>query len=373
MLLEEETSTVSQSYEFDDEVKKTTLYKLSFWLWAVGMPVVVVAGTFGNIVALLIQRRLSAGSNPMMAFYFTCLTVSDLVSLWSDPLFWWLQEVLDIVVNFDPVYKVRIFLTYLTGYTTASILVAMTFHRAGSVLWPHKVNVRCRMGLVKGVVGAMVVGEVLLSAHLLYGHSQRSYVDNNNNSSSEGPTFGSFVSPEYAAFAHVAWGWIDICFSSLVPFFLLLASNTVLVWKLSKSSREMRRKFDSGGSTDLFRTREKTATSLTLTLITLSAVFLLLTLPNSLYFAYSSVFFQDEGDEVTVAAANKLALAVSEITFHGNNALNFYIYCMTGRKYRSEFIKLFCGKGNGNTNQAPLEFAKPDDKKILSLTVQGLA
>ncbi|KAL8558675.1 hypothetical protein ACOMHN_037768 [Nucella lapillus] len=34
--------------------------------------------------------------------------------------------------------------------------------------------------------------------------------------------------------------------------------------------------------------------------------------------------------------------AICETLYHANSAINFYLYCLTGRRFREEFIKIMC-------------------------------
>ena len=90
------------------------------------------------------------------------------------------------------------------------------------------------------------------------------------------------LAPEYNFFRDFIWTWIDALIFSLLPFAILISSNSVLIWKVSDSVRKARATVASG-QCDQLSSRTKKASSLTVTLIVVSVVFVLLTGPMSLY------------------------------------------------------------------------------------------
>ncbi|PVD18925.1 hypothetical protein C0Q70_21484 [Pomacea canaliculata] len=204
-----------------NDVESEPLYQASVWLWKIGFPVILAAGTFGNVMVIVMHRRLAATQDSSISVYFTALAVSDLLSLWFDPVFWCLQAFGFTVVN-DGVCKVRVFLAYLTGHTSAAILVAMTFQRAASILWPHRVNDMCNHGTARVVTCLVYLLLVVLNAHILFGHRMEP-----TDTQPEAVCFYGYVASDYEIFFRHVWGWIDTLLCAILPFFLLLASNAV--------------------------------------------------------------------------------------------------------------------------------------------------
>ena len=64
---------------------------------------------------------------------------------------------------------------------------------------------------------------------------------------------------------------------------------------------------------------------------------------------YGSLSF-DAMHDVRFFAASELALRVSLMVWYTNLGINFYLYCLTGARYRAEFLKLFgCGGSTDRT------------------------
>ncbi|XP_025104464.1 probable G-protein coupled receptor 139 [Pomacea canaliculata] len=316
-------------------MNSTVLHDASVLVWKVGVPITITSGTFGNIMVLLVQRRITDSSSSSLSLYFMWLAVSDLLALWSDQICWFLAAC-DAFIDYEVVCKLRVFLGYFTGQSSPAILVAMTFQRAASIWWPLKVGVYCNEKFARVVMVSIIVFIVLLNSHLLYGHSLQ-----NQSGNETAKCFFSYVSPEYGDFMNLVYGWVDTTFCSILPFFLLFAANSALIWKVRTSLRETKQNLASGHSSQI-QARHKKSSSMTVTLIVISIAFIVLTLPLSMYFVYARTFSQGADDDPTIAAANELALASTSVLFFFNYAINFYIYCLTGNKYRTECAKLFC-------------------------------
>ena len=90
------------------------------------------------------------------------------------------------------------------------------------------------------------------------------------------------LAPEYNFFRDFIWTWIDALIFSMLPFAILISSNSVLIWKVSDSVRRARATVASG-QCDQLSSRIKKVSSLTVTLFVVSVVFFLLTCPMAFY------------------------------------------------------------------------------------------
>ena len=149
------------------------------------------------------------------------------------------------------------------------------------------------------------------------------------------------VSREYQEFYFSVWSWVDLLIFSLLPWLCLVVSNSVLLWTLNVSIRQAQHSLGSA-HTEGLSGRKKQASSMMVTLFAVSTVFIVLNLPMSCvqvftFYLYSigspNYFYQSE----VIAYCYDIALALWEI----NSAVNFYIYCLTGSKFRRELKKMF--------------------------------
>ena len=330
-------------------------YRASVQLKRFYLPFVIVAGTFGNVVVVVIHCRLPPNQKSSMSVYFTALAISDTTTLWMGNFemletfgvtltveYHVQRHYSDIVI--DALCRIRAWISYAFNQMSAWILVAMTTHRAVSIVWPHgtrKLSKRCN---AVTVVASIVSFCALTNAHLLYGHSFQATTDNQT-----AVCFDSFVSDEYCMFFRLGWVWIDMMMAMFLPFACLLVSNTVLVRKVGQSLREARDNLAEGRS-DPFASRDKKLSSMTIILIATSVAFLVLTSPIVVYMIWYGTLPYDVLSDVRWRAASELAASVSLMLWYTNLGINLYLYCLTGARYRAEFLKLFgCGSSADRT------------------------
>ena len=118
---------------------------------------------------------------------------------------------------------------------------------------------------------------------------------------------------------------------SLLPCVCLIVSNVILGWKLAVAMKQAREKL-STRSEDGKDSRQKKASSVTVTIITVSVAFMIITVP---FMIYSSVFY--------VIASCEIHYFLYDFLFIiglFNFAWNFYLYCLTGSRFREEFKKI---------------------------------
>lgn len=321
-------------------------YRASVELKRIYLPVVMVAGTFGNVLVVVIQRRIPSNEKSSMSVYFTALAVSDTTALWTG--WFWMLEAFGVTLSveyhvqknyrgvaMDILCRIRVWISYAFGQISAWILVSMTLHRAVGIVWPH----RTRGVLTKRNAGKIVAFIFLFctlsNAHVLYGHSLV-LTDNDQKAF----CFFSFVSERYDKFFNRFWVWEDIVVAVVFPFACLLVTNTVLVRKVGQSLKDARENLSEGRS-DQFASRDKKLSSMTLTLIVMSAAFLLLVSPGTVYMILENALASDAVHDVRLRAARELAVSAGVDLWYTNLAINFYLYCLTGARYRAEFFRLF--------------------------------
>ena len=160
------------------------------------------------------------------------------------------------------------------------------------------------------------------------------------------------VGREYLEFYFSVWGLVDLLIFSVLPWLCLVVSNSVLLWTLNVSIRQAQHSLGSA-HTDGFSDRKKQASSMTVTLFAVSTVFIVLNLPMSciqvLAFHHYNIgslnyLYQSE----VIAYCYDIAMALWE----ANSAVNFYIYCLTGSKFRIELKKVFSFSVTGKTPRA---------------------
>lgn len=296
-------------------------------------PVLLIFGTFGNIMTIIVFRRLKDYSG--MSTYYIALAMADMGMLyfgWTTR--YWLQHQFHFFTTC--LHTITCKVVTAADYTSSALsswyLVAMTIQRAMSVVWPHRVNVLCTRKASCATTAVITVVIVVSYSHILYGYSMQA--PNCQNSSCAICHCQTF-STNYYFFERYFLPWIDLILACLAPFALLLVSNTVLVRAVLTSARNARLRL-AGGQSMHVTARETKASSLSMMLIVLSVTFFILTGPLRVYMLlYPYVTFIKEN------TPTDLTFSVLYIQCAANNAVNFYLYCLTGAKFRHELANLF--------------------------------
>ena len=124
-------------------LESTAPYRAAETLWKVCPPVILLLGTFGNSMILAILRIMPQGAaRGAMSLFFAALAVSDLVLLYTGLLRQWLIYTMTLELRnlHDVMCKLHLFAVYLSAMTSAWFLVAMTWQRVVSVMWPHRIG-----------------------------------------------------------------------------------------------------------------------------------------------------------------------------------------------------------------------------------------
>ena len=92
---------------------------------------------------------------------------------------------------------------------------------------------------------------------------------------------------------------------------------------------------------DVTQRRKKTS-SMTITLVALSVIFFLTTSPICVYNVIEHYVEDGVADDPRGTGRLRLAWAVVNILMYTNSALNFYLYCLSGARFRQELRRCLC-------------------------------
>ncbi|KAL8565614.1 hypothetical protein ACOMHN_064267 [Nucella lapillus] len=321
------------------------IYRIRMYLWYTLGPAIFFLGNFGNIMIIIIMRRMKSGES-VINIYFTAMAVVDLITLdvyfladWSrECLNWWIAHSHNIVC--------KIYVWFATQITTTSawFLVCMTVHRAISVVWPHRVNLVCTR---RKVIVALTVITVMMActySHYLYGFGLVPKQES-------GRLLCTIEQGSYATFLQGVFLHVQTVLYSVVPFVCLVIANGIMIWKLMTSAREADQTFAAGvGGGEMSKAREKAARSVTRTIVCVSVAFLVLTLPISIHQAVTYVMAETHQISVYQFAGFRFLKSLFFLMAFANHAVNFYLYCLTGKRFREEFLNIICcGKATHST------------------------
>ncbi|XP_076447141.1 cysteinyl leukotriene receptor 2-like [Babylonia areolata] len=324
-------------------------YQAAMFLWKVYPPCILLLGGFGNIATIFVMRRIK-DHNSSQHIVLMSLAVSDFFFLNISALFKWLLFLfrVDLYNSHEVVCKLYAWMIYSSTTSSAWLLTCVTVQRTMAVKWPHKVRVMCSTRRTWIAVAAVVLSAFCIQFHWLVGMEFSSTTD--------GGGACTYVSAEYLQFV-LMWNWVDMCLSSLLPSTCLLlcdvmlsltlfkasSSTSMTVQAISNSSVANNNDNNNGSiSNNINKSRRKTASRTTVMILALSCTFLLLTLPVCAYIIWTDIV--DVTQNSALYARAQLVKAVTFLLWYTNSAVNFLLYCLTGTKFRREFLSwVSCG------------------------------
>lgn len=130
------------------------------------------------------------------------------------------------------------------------------------------------------------------------------------------------------------WNKVDSIVAAYIPAVVILLLNVLIVVQVRRAQVQQRKMQQSAA-----RGQDQTA-QITRMLLAVSISYWFLTIPMAIYFAGSQYFF-DFTDLYSYSAAY-LTQQVCAFLLLTNNSINFYLYCLTGNKFRQELRAMFC-------------------------------
>ena len=322
---------------YEDYYMFTTLpdFKASQVIWKVVPPVLIVLGSIGNILSIVVLTRKSIRNSitPLLTF----LAFSDILVLYIGLLRQWIYYTFDYDIRqFSAIAcKIHLWLVYTCLDLSAWIIMALTLDRVIATWWPFRARRLCTRTCAMKVVATIVFFLLIVNSHFLYGMANKAHRDSNGTVVDEEKCVP--VYEYYFEFLVNVWGIFDLLKLCLIPFSVILVGNICIVVKLMKNKRRL----TTINETNIRRrSSSAAASSLTVMMLILSTVFLITTLPISVYITGDNYWGQTE--EPQSLASLKLWWAIVNMLMYANNCVNFLLYCLSGSRFRKEAKQLFC-------------------------------
>ncbi|XP_013380316.1 thyrotropin-releasing hormone receptor [Lingula anatina] len=320
-------------------------------LWKIMPPLLIVMGTFGNCLSLAVMTRKSMRATPI-GIYLATLSVADLVVLWVG-LMRHLLSSFDVAdIREFSVFSCQMtkFLTYFSMDFAAYILVAVSVERYIAVCQPEKASTLCT---IKRSVAVLAIIAVLIAAKTLHVFWTRGNEYQLVGNETVLVRVCGYPNESYRFFWKHVLPWIIFCVYVIGPFATMLVLNILIINGLY--NLEKRRFHRNGNAPDKWgsdsrssngllgsqsqskneRARHAYTKSLTIMLLSVTIAFLVLSIPGFINRLLQSYWKRKIGDPHEKAKF-ELTQAVVLILNYANHSINFFLYCLTGRRFREE-------------------------------------
>ena len=222
---------------------------------------------------------------------------------------------------------VKLSITYSAILSSVLLVLSMTFDRFYSIIKPHKAASVNTVSRAKITTTSIVILSISYNFPHLF------------TSSDFGRQCMSHVNAATNVYIRIYfWSWICVAF--VIPFILLLSMNSVIIHTLQKRSSNILTSENQGadhGNKDSKKSKQSEKQIYTMLLLVLFT-FLILYTPVNALILYINFF---TGSTPSFFAGQHLFFHISEKLFYTSHGINFFLYVLSGQKFRADLIKLF--------------------------------
>ena len=194
----------------------------------------------------------------------------------------------------------------------------MTFDRFYSIIRPHKAASFNTVKRAKITIVCIVVISSLYNIPHLFLTSHDGW---------QCLPYGTAMDKTYGEFYY----WMSFIVHYALPFVLLLTMNSVIIHKIRHRSMPSVKRNIKGGKTP--------ESQLFAILLLVTFAFLILTTPGYLLFLF--IMFVNFFETAQLFAGYYLLYSVAQKLHVTNHGINFFLYVISGQKFRTDLVNLF--------------------------------
>ncbi len=296
-----------------------------YYVGIIAAPILLVIGIVGNILSIIVFSRKGLHGT-VTSLLFRALAVFDMLSLFE------ISEKLFLIWDIDTIQvnklscRVCFYFIWVVKTCAAWMLVFISVERFIGIYKPHMAKLICTKTRAKIAIGLLII-----SAMAIYAPFLKLYGVRHRYRAALGREAPYCMRPRdiFPVYKNVA-PWFELVFYSLAPFVFILILNIAISVRLIITQRRRNETLnvDSGADSNMH--------GLTAMLLTTSTAFMVLTLPFCMYYLlrkYSVISKYNKQPHF-----KDIALVMQQT----NHAINFFIYCFSGPRFRRELKTVFC-------------------------------
>ena len=341
------TDTVTED-TFMEEVQTYTTYTIAKYLSKFWFPILVPIGFIGNVLSFLVMMK---PNNRKMStcIYMAAISVNDNLMM-SLALYNYLLTVVKIHVWYPIECKIAAFLALYALQNTTFQVLAMTVDKYIAIKWPHKAATYSTPKRAK------ITAVILFSCVFVY-NIPHLIISKTVGTECLGYASGGTITKVYS--------WLSFVLNAIVPFVMLIYMNYVIIKKV-RESRKMftdeitvaddtpKSEICNSANQKRQKSMKNTENQLTIMLLLVTTLFLILMIPTYVRFLFFSFVKRDTPERY----ANLMLLYhFSYKLYNTNCGINFFLYCISGKKFRNDLKETVCccfrGKGTSEKYKSP--------------------
>lgn len=325
------------SHPIEDLLRAIPEYRAMKAIMLYVSPVLVIVGTLGNAMALMVFRHRSMKQTPAYT-YLAVLSISDTLVLYVGLLRLWVGELLgfDVRDKAEWICKLVNFSGSVASDFSAWMILAVTAVRYLVVYHPIRSKAMCGAFTTRNIISFLLMTAVLANSHLFWTLAITEETEDGR------VILRCDGHSEYVYFISTVWPWIDAILYCLGPFMSVLTLNILIIRQVSAKTAK-RTMLQSGIVHRAFNARKTdwARKRVTSTLLVVSFTFLITTLPMS-FSIIAAHFVNSRVSSIEYMTKFMLVHAITQLFMYLNHSINFFLYCAAGEKFRYHIVHFFC-------------------------------
>ena len=311
------------------EAETYTTYKVAKYIAKYWFPVLIPLGLVGNTLSFLVMirpnnRRIST------CIYMAAISINDNAMMCIEVHAWFVSG-----VNIHKWYlwecKTATYLSFFSLQCATYLILAMTIDKYIAIKWPHRATTYSTPGRAKMIIVTIVTfGAMYNLPHFFI------------TTVIKGNCYGYSVE----SILTTVFSWFAFVLNGVIPFTLLIHTNYVIVKTVRQSRKMFTVNVETTGMESRQRTMKSAENQLTTMLLLVTTLFLILLLPTYIRFIYSSFVSSDTPHKF---ATSVFIAEISYKLYVTNSGINFFLYCVSGKKFRNDLKEIVCCMGRRNS------------------------
>ena len=335
------TTELFSANSFMKEVQTYMEYKIADFLAVYWFPILIPIALVGNTLSFLVMIK---PNNRKMStcIYMAAISINDNFMILL-VLYNWIGIGMKL---YDPnplECELVVYWVFIAMQNSTYQVIAMTIDKYIAIKWPHKAAIystpkRAKVTVIGVTLSIFIYNIPHFFITKMVGGVCIGYVAG-----------GMFT---------IVYSWMSFIVNGLVPFTLLIYMNYVIVKKV-RISRKMFEDHEGQGklkgesqnnaaNTKRQQTMKNTENQLTIMLLLVTILFLILMIPTYIRYIYTQFI---KTDTPAKYASFALFFQISQKLYNTNNGINFFLYCISGQKFRNDLKEILCcgRKGENHT------------------------
>ncbi len=293
--------------------------------WKYVAPIIFILGIVGNTLTILVMRRKRLrGSTacvylPLIAFFDSLALIFGMIPEWIEASFKYkFKEIHPATCKFEK------FSFYTCADVAIWLLVAFNLDRFVAVCFPLKRTKICVNRRAWIIAAGLLLLGFIKNFPVFWTRGYQKFDDGyETNCGRPHEYFEKYVRP-----------WIAFTCVSLIPFIFITTFNAGIIYTLVHLRDITSSDIKINNVCTQTDVRNRRFSQTTIMCIGVSVLFLLTVVP-SMILNIGNAYWSKGGND-----AYDIAKAVNNIIVYLNHSLNFFLYCLTGRRFRQELVAM---------------------------------